>query len=259
MHLARQTHVDDDRAALLSARALVVGYEGRALLPALEDLAIAPGEAWCVLGRNGAGKTTLLRTLTGLLAPVAGDVARGARLRLGYVPQRSDVDPLVPWRVVDLVGSGADRGLDFLPWRRAPEHASRVRALLEELDLSALAREPYRALSEGQKQRVLLARGLASAPSLLVLDEPTASMDVENERAVFAHLARIRAAGTALLFITHDLAHAADLATHAAFVDKDDKTVRVGEMRAVLRDPHVVKRLGGPLRVLSSDDDGGDT
>jgi len=257
METARDTEAHD-RAALLTGRGLVVGYDGRALLPALDDVAIAPGEAWCVLGRNGAGKTTLLRTLSGLLPPVRGVVVRSPSLRLGYVPQRSDVDPLVPWRVVDLVQSGADRGLGFLPWRRAPDRASRLRALLDELDLTSLAREPYRALSEGQKQRVLLARGLASAPSLLVLDEPTASMDVENERAVFAHLARIRASGTALLFITHDLAHAADLATHAVFVDKEDRAVRVGEMRAVLRDLHVVKRLGGPLRVLSGDDEGDD-
>jgi ABC-type Mn2+/Zn2+ transport system ATPase subunit len=240
---------------LLSACHLVVGYEGKALLPRIDALSIASGQAWCVLGRNGAGKTTLLRTLTGLLPPVSGELVRDSALRLGYVPQRSDVDALVPWRVHDLVASGADRGWGFFPWGRAQSERAAISRLLDELDLTGLSQHPYRSLSEGQKQRVLLARGLVSAPSLLVLDEPTASMDVENERAVFRHLERIKSDGTALLFITHDLEHAARLATHAVFVDKDDGVVKADTARTLFRDAHVVQRLGALYQLLSGDDD----
>jgi zinc transport system ATP-binding protein len=242
--------------ALLSARRLIVGYDGKPLLPRIDSLAIEPGQAWCVLGRNGAGKTTLLRTLTGLLPPVSGELLRSPHLRLGYVPQRSDVDVLVPWRVQDLVASGADRGWGFLPWGRGRRETHAIARLLDELDLTGLAQHPYRSLSEGQKQRVLLARGLVSAPTLLVLDEPTASMDIENERAVFRHLERIkRELGVALLFITHDLEHAARLASHAVFVDKDDGVVKCDAARVIFRDAHVVQRLGALYQLLSGGDD----
>ena len=154
-------------SGLLACEQLRVGHAGRAIVPAI-DLALRPGELVAVVGRNGTGKTTWFRTALGLLPPVSGQVVTRPGLRLSYVPQRTQLDPLYPLLARDVVAMGVERGLSFArPRLRAPQIA---RVAIERVGAGAFADQPFRALSEGQKQRVLLGRLYASEPELALLD-----------------------------------------------------------------------------------------
>lgn len=211
---------------LISCRALEVGYSGRALLPPIE-LTVRSGEFWAVIGRNGAGKTTWLRTVLGLIEPVQGRVERDV-LRASYLPQRSAADELWPLSAYDVVEMGTERGRSFLkPRDRAARE--RIQSALDAMGVGNLAALPYRQLSEGQKQRVMLARLAASDADLAILDEPTSAMDVVAEREALGLLERLRRErGTAVLVVSHFLAVARRFADHAILLDRDLGVVVVG-------------------------------
>jgi zinc transport system ATP-binding protein len=175
---------------LLRCERLRVGHGGRAILPPV-DLELRRAEFVAVVGRNGAGKTTWFRTLLGLLPPVSGGVVARPGLRLSYVPQRAQLDALCPLLVHEVVAMGALRGLSFA--RPGARDSQLVARALERTNAAALAAHPYRALSEGQKQRVLLARLYASDPELALLDEPTSAMDFVAEREALDLIAALRA------------------------------------------------------------------
>jgi zinc transport system ATP-binding protein len=228
---------------LLSCEKLRVGYGGTAILPPI-DLAIEPGEFWAVLGRNGSGKTTLFRTLLGLIPPIAGSITkRGPDQRSVYVPQLGSFDDLFPMLAREVVGQGCERGWSFLvPRVREP---AAVRSALEEVDALALADRLFRALSEGQKRRVLLARIIASGASLALLDEPTATMDGVAEQEAFEHLDRIRRTrGIAVVVVSHHLGAARRTADHAVFLDREAGVVVVGTPADVVAHPAFVRRYG---------------
>jgi zinc transport system ATP-binding protein len=221
---------------LLRTEGLIVGFDGRGLLPPV-DVAIRAGELWCVVGRNGSGKTTWLRTLLGLLPPVSGSVrCAGAAPRTVYVPQRSALDALYPLRARDVVRMGTERGTSVL--RPAPREPPAVDASLRTLGVADLADRPFRALSEGQKQRVLLARLWASDAELALLDEPTAAMDVVAEREAFRTLGKLcRERGAAILVVSHHLGIARENAGRAIFFDRVSSTVAVGTPKEVFAHP----------------------
>jgi len=222
-------------APLVRCERLVVGYDGRPLLPPI-DLTIDAGSFWAVIGRNGSGKTTWFRTLLDLIPPVAGRVAWvRPGTRLAYVPQRSEYDANFPATAADVVAMGTERGWGFLgPLRPARQRAA-VREALAQTGTTALADRPFRSLSEGQKQRALLARVVASAPELALLDEPTAAMDVRNEEDTLALIDRLRRRyGLAVVIVSHFLGVAARFAERVLFLDNESGVVRVGPPREVL-------------------------
>ncbi len=222
---------------LLALERAVVGYGGHGLLPPV-DLALAVGDCWALIGRNGAGKSTLMRSMLGLQPLLFGTLRRAPQLRVSFVPQRAHFDLSVPSRVRDFVAGGLDVGWRFLrPWLDASER-SRVEAVLEATDTATLAAEPFAALSEGQKQRALIARAVVSAPQLLVLDEPTSAMDPLNERAVFALLQRLcrppgRDNAMAVLLASHQMGFLPEYADHCLLVDKDLGVLQAGSTREV--------------------------
>lgn len=218
---------------LMALRALRVGYGRRPLLPAI-DLAIRAGQVWAVMGPNGAGKSTLLRTVLRALRPVGGAIQAAPDLAMSYLPQRNTLDLSVPGRVRDVVRGGADRGWSFLvpgTWRPTREAVARA---LADTETTALARERFARLGEGEKQRVLIARALVAEPSLLVLDEPTSAMDAAHERSTFA-LVRGMAArrGMAVLVVSHAMLALVESATHGLLIDKDEALVLAGPIREV--------------------------
>jgi len=211
--------------ALLTAEALEVGYS-RALFAPL-DLRIQPGELVCLLGRNGAGKTTLVRTLLGLASPLAGRLAFPATLRRAYLAQRANFDELYPMSARDVVAMGAERGISFL--RMRPRQAGIIDAALDRFQLAELANRRYRELSEGQKQRVLLARAFAARPVFAVLDEPTSAMDQLAEASAHDALEKLTAAeDAAVLLVTHDLTFARTRAHRVLFLDDVERRVHIG-------------------------------
>jgi ABC-type Mn2+/Zn2+ transport system ATPase subunit len=167
---------------------------------------VLPGEFVALVGSNGSGKTTLLRGLLGFLPPLAGRVERRPGLRIGYVPQRETLDPLYPLSAWQVARIGSWRDLPFWRFASAGER-SRTRAALEACQAADLAPRRYAELSSGQRQRVLLARALASDPELLLLDEPTAGIDPEAERGILDLLGRLRETRTVSTWIvTHHVA-----------------------------------------------------
>lgn len=179
--------------SLISAEAVAVSLGARRVLHDV-DLAVGRGEIVTIVGPNGSGKTTLVRILIGAVRPDAGRVRRAPGLRIGYVPQRLDLDPTLP------ITAGRFLALPQRRDRRAIERAlGRTGAL-------GVQEQPLSELSGGQFQRVLLARALMSEPDILLLDEPTQGLDQPATAAFYALLAQLRRElGCAVLMVSHDL------------------------------------------------------
>jgi zinc transport system ATP-binding protein len=227
--------------SLVRCIALEVGYS-RPFLPPI-DLSIGRAEFWAVVGRNGSGKTTWFRTVLGLHPAIGGTAEIGPGVRASYVPQRSDYDRLWPVTARQVVEMGTERGRSV--FGRFTARAI-VDEALEAVDADPLAHLPFRALSEGQKQRVLLARVVASRADVAFLDEPTAAMDSVAEREAFALLDVVRERfGTTVVVVSHYLGAAKDLADHVLFVDRETGAAVVGTSAEVLAHPTFLARYDG--------------
>jgi zinc/manganese transport system ATP-binding protein len=176
------------------------------------DLTIGPGELVAVLGPNGAGKSTLLRVLLGLLplsagsASVLGEARGRPNADIGYLPQRHGFDSSTRIRGVDLVRLGLDGDRWGLPLSRGRAQRARVDEVIDLVGAGAYATRPIGELSGGEQQRLLIAQTLAADPELLLLDEPLDSLDLPNQTAVSALLARIcRSEQVAVLLVAHDV------------------------------------------------------
>ena len=211
---------------MLSAEALAIGYAKQPPLGRDIDLLIEPGQIFCLLGPNGCGKTTLLKTLLGLLPPRAGRVClnnvdlrtlsrRQLAHRLAYVPQASA--GYFPYTVLDtvLMGRTAHLGAFAAPARKDREQARQALAVL---GIAELATAVYTRLSGGQRQLVLIARALAQQPDLLIMDEPTASLDFGNQARVLTQIRQLAQQGMGIVFSTHDPAHALTYADRVAML-----------------------------------------
>jgi zinc transport system ATP-binding protein len=190
------------------------------------DLVVRPGEAVAVLGSNGSGKTTLSRGLLGLATVLGGTVeVLGApvgrlreRGRVGYVPQRHTVSGAMPATVREVVGVGRLPRLGLFGRPGARDRAA-VAEAVDAVGLADRLEDPVASLSGGQQRRVLVARALAAEPELLVMDEPTAGVDAASQAALATVLARVSAAGTTLLVVTHETGPLAGVLTRAVVVD----------------------------------------
>ena len=200
---------------MLDVDDLAFGFPGKRIGAGV-SLHVGPGTTLAVLGGNGAGKTTLLRTLLGVLPPLAGrvridgdDVASLApsdrARRIAYVPQHHA--PPFSFTVEDVVVMGrVARGSAFA--RPGPADRDAAREALARLGIASLAPRAITELSGGERQLVLVARALAQGTPLVVLDEPTASLDYGNRARVLRELDRLRAGGLSIVFSTHEPDHA---------------------------------------------------
>lgn len=205
---------------LLRAEALTVGYDGTGILPPV-SITVGAGELWAVIGPNGAGKSTFVRTLLGLEQPISGRVERAPGIRLGYVPQQATLDPIFPISVRDFVLMGRQgRGNVAGHWRARDRAAAE--AALHQANALELARRQLRDLSGGQRQRVLMARALAQDAEVVILDEPTAALDLPSEREVLGLIERLRARrGAAVVMVTHLVEDGLERAERALLLDRD--------------------------------------
>jgi zinc/manganese transport system ATP-binding protein/zinc transport system ATP-binding protein len=185
------------------------GY-GHQVVFAEVDLDVPVGAFAAVVGPTGSGKTTLLRATVGLLPPLGGVVRVFGRSPgrapggVGYVPQLELVDWTFPMTVEQVVVMGCYRQMGRWPWPRRQERRA-VTALLERLGIAECTHAPLRELSGGQQQRVFLARALIARPPLLVLDEPTAGVDLSTQHEILHLLGELNAEGITILLTTHDL------------------------------------------------------
>jgi len=172
------------------------------------SLSVSEGEFLGIVGPNGGGKTTLLKVILGLLQPVSGTVRifgkspRLARKRIGYVPQRLFFDRDFPVTVNDTVFMGrlSSRGLFA---RYGKEDSMMVEQALETVGMTGLKKHLVGELSGGEIQRMLIARALVGQPDLLLLDEPTASIDPEMKTTIYDLLDRLHTSMT-LIMVSHD-------------------------------------------------------
>jgi iron complex transport system ATP-binding protein len=221
------------------------------------SLAVAPGTLCALLGPNGSGKSTLMRLLLGVLRPHAGTVRfegqplrawqrRELARRIGVVAQREE--SAFPMTVRELVGLGRYPYLGA--WRRESDadRAAIARAL-ERCEVADLARRSIATLSGGELQRVRIARALAQEPRTLVLDEPTASLDVAHEMAIFELLGALSARdGVTVVIVTHNINLAARYADALLLLDRG-AAVAQGTPAAVLERERLEAVYGWPLRV----------
>lgn len=209
----------------LETRALAIGYPGHEVGSGI-TLEAGAGAVLCLLGPNGSGKTTLFKTLLGLLPARGGRVllagqpitslsrAEIAR-RVAYVPQAHAAPFAYPALEVVLMGRTAQLGLFAQPGEADHEAA---RAALARLHIEDLAEADYTRLSGGQRQLVLIARALAQETPVLVMDEPTASLDFGNQTLVLREIAGLAADGLTVILSTHDPDHAFAVGTGAALL-----------------------------------------
>ncbi|MGZ5582539.1 MAG: ABC transporter ATP-binding protein [Usitatibacter sp.] len=212
------------------------------------DLEIEKGEIFALLGPNGAGKTTLISIVCGIVTSTTGTVVAGghdileeyraARSLIGLVPQELHTDMFeTPWSTASF-----SRGLFGLPAN--PAHIEKV---LRDLSLWEKRRDRIMTLSGGMKRRVMIAKALAHEPKILFLDEPTAGVDVELRRDMWALVRRLREGGVTIILTTHYIEEAEEMADRIGVINK-------GELVVVEEKAKLMKQLGKKQLTLQLQD-----
>ena len=241
---------------MLEVRELAFGFPGRTVGRDV-SFTLATGDVMCVLGPNGGGKTTLFRTLLGLIEKHSGSIKlQGKSLeelsraaiarRIGYVPQGHSAYFAFTVREFVLMGRTAHLGAFAAPAKKdiqVAEHA------LESLGIAQLADKPVTEISGGERQLALVARALAQQPRLLVLDEPTASLDFGNQVRVLQKMTALARSGIAVLFSSHDPDHAFLCATRALLL-AEGRVLEAGAPREVIRADTLERMYRVSVRVI---------
>ncbi len=231
----------------------------------LEDIhwRIQPGEHWVLLGCNGSGKTSLLSALTGYLMPTAGQIRflnqqygacdwRELRLKIGIVSSsvRQMMNETEP--ALDSVVSGRYSIIDY--WGKPKRSdALKARGLLEQVDAAHLAQRPWAVLSQGERQRILIARALMADPRFLILDEPCAGLDPVAREHFLGFLDRLAARPNAptLVLVTHHVEEITPVFSHALLL-RAGRIEASGPLRLSLTSGTLSRMFGGPVRLSRS-------
>ncbi len=196
------------------------------------SLRIHPKEIVTLIGPNGAGKSTLLKILLGLRTPTSGTVKVKKGLKIGFMPQKIQIDATLPMSVERFLKLGFKPNPKFFPPPASSDHSTlkqriqitlqalfstadydstkrnnaRLKQISQELKLSALLNQPIQQVSGGEMQRILLARALMQTPELLVLDEPVQGVDLKGQAELYQYIDHIRHQyGCGILMVSHDL------------------------------------------------------
>ena len=235
--------------AVIRIQAVSFGYvEGPKVLERV-TLDVEPGEFLGLVGPNGGGKSTLLKLILGLLQPSAGAISilgqppKVGRKQIGYVPQHAVFARDFPISVRDAVRLARLGRRTF--GRYTPQDKQAAERALVEAEIVDLADRPVGTLSGGQLQRVLLARALASEPEILLLDEPTANIDLRVERDIFDLLKALNARMT-IVVVSHDIAFISGYVTHVACLNR---TLVCHRTEAITQDV-IATLYGGDVRMI---------
>ncbi len=244
--------MSSDAAGTLTLTDLCFGFADKPDFLGPISLSVTSGQCWAIVGPNGAGKSTLLRLMAGLHKPHGGtlrldatnlsDISDRQRARqIAFVPQQPPSDVDMSARQVVLLGRFPHRSLGLF---ESAEDYGVAEAALTTCGVTEFADQPIRTLSGGEAQRVHLAAAIAQEPALLLLDEPTASLDLHHQLAVFDVLrARAVTSGLAVVVVTHDVNLAARFCSHVLLLDKG-RAVAAGSPTDVLT-PEVLAPVYG--------------
>jgi iron complex transport system ATP-binding protein len=211
---------------VLEVRSITLRRNGRSILDSI-SLTITPGTLVAIVGPNGSGKSTLLRVLAGLWHASSGSVLldgfplqrlrrRDLARRVAFVPQDTRID--FSFTVEEVVAMGRYAHRQRFASEGREDHAA-IEAAIERCDVAHLRNCPANALSGGERQRVLIARSLAAVPQVIVLDEPTASLDIEHALDILQLCRELACEGRAVVLATHDLDAAAHHASTVELLD----------------------------------------
>lgn len=198
----------------LEVTGLSAGYSGDKYAIDHLTFSIKAGERVALVGPNGAGKSTLFKAIAGLIPFTSGEISvfgedcYKSHVFIGYVPQQNEIDWSFPVTVYDVVMMGRACHSRWFPWWRPDDHAV-VQGLLEQLNLSQLAKRQISQLSGGQRRRVFIARALAQDSRVLLMDEPFTGVDTVAEQEIMSTLDLLTEQGITILLATHDLERAA--------------------------------------------------
>ena len=229
----------------ISADHLCVGYGKHPVVEGVM-LDMHPGELLVLIGTNGSGKSTLLKTLAGLIHPVHGDLhvlgqhAGQLPTRVAYLPQHPVSSHTLPLQVRDVVTMGRFAHLGLFK-RAGSTDRSIVSSAMQRTGIDAQANKPIRDLSGGQQQRTHLAQVLAREAEILLLDEPTAGLDINGRKLVAELIAAERARGVTVVMATHELADA-EQATSVMLLAQ--RVVSLGPPKDALRDEYLRECFG---------------
>ena len=185
---------------------LAIGYNNNPIHSNI-NLTISAGQYICVVGENGAGKSTFMKTILGLLPSIEGSITYGenlSKLDVGYLPQQTQAQKDFPASVYEVVISGCLNKVGLRPFYNRKEHQL-ANEMLKKLNIENLRKKSYSELSGGQQQRVLLARALCATNKVLLLDEPTAGLDIATTTEFYKLIKTLNNEGITIIMITHNL------------------------------------------------------
>lgn len=219
---------------VICAEGINIGYRERVVGCDI-SLTVSDHEVLCLLGPNGSGKSTLFKTLLGLLPALSGKISiYGKPLsqwsrtdlsqQLAYVPQAHA--GLFPFTVLEIVLMGRSARLGLFSSPKAQDRDIALQCL-EQMGIVHLQQRVYTAISGGERQLALIARALAQQPKLMVMDEPTASLDFGNQIRVLEHIKKMRGQGMGILLCTHQPEHALRVSDRVALL-KDGQVHHIG-------------------------------
>ena len=245
----------------LEVRELAAGYGARTVIHNV-SFTLASGEVLCLLGPNGVGKTTLFKALLGFLPLQSGEIfldgsplwyrdRKRLAANIAYVPQSHE--PPFPYKVLDVVVLGAIGRIGPFQSPSKKEYA-KAQEILQHLEVDYLQNSIYTEISGGERQMVLIARALMQQPKLLVMDEPTSSLDFGNQMRILRRIQLLAQQGMGVIMTSHFPDHAFLCCTKAAIMSRDIP-FRVGRVEEIVTEQTLGHAYGIQVRILTTQED----
>jgi iron complex transport system ATP-binding protein len=247
------------QTTILSAAGLRIERGGTVILRDV-NWRVERGQHWVILGANGSGKTSLLSALTGYLMPTAGEISvlgqtygrsdwRELRKKIGLVSSSIRQMMSEEEAALETVASGKEAMIEYWGKLSVSERA-RARRLLREVECGYLAERPWRVLSQGERQRVLIGRALMARPRVLILDEPCAGLDPAAREHFLNFLQRLGGNGNAptLIFVTHHVEEIMPVFSHVLLL-KGGTVLASGEKGATLSSGHLSRAFNARIQL----------
>lgn len=228
-----------------------VGYGKNVILSHL-NFSIYENDFVGIVGPNGAGKSTVLKTIIGNLKPIAGKIEK-KNLKIGYVPQRDVVQPLLPYTVFDVVMMGRYKLMGLFGKPSSDDHQI-IEESLENVGIAEIKNRLYNSLSGGQRQRTLIARALAIQPNILILDEPTNGMDTPSHYSLLNLIESLHEdKKLTIILVSHLLSDVAKYAHEIILIDKD--FFQYGPKEEILSEQNLYKTYSAEFKVTKFNND----